>query len=95
MKFANDGVVDDQRVHKVIGKVVEADAPRFFSDFCGPRMIDVVGSTPTQLVSDMGHAYKERPQELVPAAFNSWLPAVNNLRNFFLTPTAEMLSFLQ
>ena len=45
MKFANDRVVDDQRVHKVIGKVVEADAPRFFSDFCGPRMIDVVGGS--------------------------------------------------
>lgn len=26
---------------------------------------------------------------------NLWLPTVDNLRNFFLTPTAEMLSFFQ
>ena len=28
------------------------------------------------------------------AFFNSWLPTVDNLRNFLLTPTTEVLSFL-
>ena len=39
---------------------------------------------------------RRKAAELVPAAFvKSWLPTLNNLRNFLLTPTAEMLSFLQ
>jgi hypothetical protein len=33
---------------------------------------------------------------MFPAAFiNSWLPTLDNLRNFLLTTTSEVLSFLQ
>jgi hypothetical protein len=41
--------------------------------------------------------YKEKgPPAFTPVAFvTSCLPTLDNLRNFFLTPTAEMLSFLQ
>jgi hypothetical protein len=38
---------------------------------------------------------KEKAAGLTSAAFKSWLPTVDNLRNLFLMPTPEMLSFLQ
>ena len=39
---------------------------------------------------------EKRPPELLPAAFvKSWLPAVDNLRNLFLMPPAEMLGFFR
>jgi len=39
---------------------------------------------------------EKRPPELFPAAFlESWLPTLDNLRNFLLTPTTEVLSFFQ
>jgi len=39
---------------------------------------------------------KKGPPAFTPVAFvTSCLPTLDNLRNFFLTPTAEMLSFLQ
>jgi hypothetical protein len=40
---------------------------------------------------------KEKAAGIAPAAFiKSWLPTLDNLRNFFLiTPTAEIVSFLQ
>jgi hypothetical protein len=38
---------------------------------------------------------KERPLELSAALFNSWLPTLDNLRNFLMTPMTEMLSFFQ
>jgi|GEM_PF-2645791 len=37
---------------------------------------------------------EKRPPEQLPAAFGPSLPTVDNLRNFFLTPTKEMLRFL-
>jgi len=39
---------------------------------------------------------REKPPEFSPAAFfKSWLPTLDNLRNFLLTPPTEMLSFFQ
>jgi len=37
---------------------------------------------------------RQRPLD-VPAAFFNLLPTLDNLRNFFLTPTMEMLNFPQ
>lgn len=38
---------------------------------------------------------EKRPPEQFVAAFGPSLPTLDNLRNFFLTPTTEVLSFLQ
>jgi len=39
---------------------------------------------------------EKKPLGLSPTAlFNSWLPTLDNLRNLFLRPTTEMVSFLQ
>ena len=49
VKLADGFLIDYQRVHEVVGEVVEADAPGFAGDFCGPWIIDVVRIAPTQL----------------------------------------------
>jgi len=38
---------------------------------------------------------EERPPEPIPATFVLSVPTLDNLRNLFLRPTTEMLSFLQ
>jgi len=47
VKLADDFVVDYQRVHEIVWKIVEAGAPRFSVDFRGPWIINVIRITPT------------------------------------------------
>lgn len=48
---------------------------------------------PSAFASKYGLEQRKRPPEQFPAAFGSFLPKLDNLRNFFFTSTPEMLSF--